>query len=55
MTNRKPWTDAETDYLAQIISEGYSLSDAARGLGRSRDSIRTRWATICRRLGRQAT
>lgn len=50
----KPWTEAETDYLAQVVSEGHSLSDAARGLGRSRDSIKTRWNHICRKLGPQA-
>ena len=53
-TDGKPWTDAETDYLAQVVSEGYTLSDAARGLERTRDSVKRRWLHICRKLGAQA-
>lgn len=33
------WTQAEVDYLARNLSLGYSYSQIAQGLGRSRSSV----------------
>jgi hypothetical protein len=39
----KPWSDWETDQLAEMIADGWTFGGAARKLNRTRNSCIGRW------------
>lgn len=51
----KPWSDLETDKLAEYIADGWTFSGAARALNRTRNSCISRFHTAIKKpLGWQA-
>ena len=51
----KPWSDDETDRLADVIADGGTFGRAAQVIGRTRNSCVSRWNTaIVKPLGAQA-
>lgn len=52
---QRPWTDDETDRLADMIADGKSFQRAADHLGRTKNSCIGRWHNvIVQQLGAQA-
>lgn len=49
-----PWTDDETDLLADMMAEGKGYGEIADELGRTKWSVRSRWNKIIRAMGWQA-
>ena len=50
----KPWTDYETDRLADYIADGWTFGGVARKLGRTRNSCISRFRVIAKQFGWQA-
>ncbi len=48
------WSKAETDRLCDLLAEGYGMTSAARMLGKTRNSVMSRFNRIRRQMGWQA-
>lgn len=50
----RPWTDDETDLLADMMAEGMGYGAIADEMGRTKWSVRSRWAKVVKSMGWQA-
>lgn len=51
----KPWSDWETDQMADYIADGWTFGGVAKKLGRSRNSCIGRWHNhVIPKVGAQA-
>ena len=50
----KPWTEYETDRLADYIADGWTFGGAARALRRTRNSCISRFRVIAKQFGWQS-
>lgn len=50
----RPWTDDDTDLLADMMAEGKGYGEIAAELDRTKWSVRSRWSKVVRAMGWQA-
>lgn len=50
----KPWTDYETDRLADLVADGWTFGGVSRALGRTRNSCISRFRVVAKQFGWQA-
>lgn len=50
----RPWTDDETELLADMMAEGKGYGEIAEELERTKWSVRSRWSKVVRSMGWQA-